>query len=209
MPRNRQQIPRAEREAAILEQARKLFVVSGYRDTSVASVARAAGVAGAAVHWYFPTKDDLFAAVLDSIFVAAMADVDAAGGSPRDRLVEVLARSQELRGLHRDAYERMDTSEAIRSVYTTVQDWLDGNLIEAISARLPEHADTDSIAELASMLFEGMLVSMRKVDRPVGEFVDLLIEALVALATAKIETPRNLPGRKGSAGTRRAGARAR
>ncbi|PEG33376.1 hypothetical protein CQY20_31120 [Mycolicibacterium agri] len=59
MPRNRRSIPRADREDAIVAKVRELFIAKGYRGTSIADVARAAEVAGNAVHWYFPTKDDL------------------------------------------------------------------------------------------------------------------------------------------------------
>src|ERR1700719_1823657 len=142
MPRNRQQIPKAEREAALLEQARQLFIAKGYRGTRVAEVGRAAGIASAAVHWYFPTKDDLFAAVLELIFGEAIAEVEASDRAPRDRLEAFLARTQRYRVLHREAYERMEESEALRAVYLVLLQWLEDLLLQGISARLPDGAHT-------------------------------------------------------------------
>ncbi|MHA4854330.1 TetR/AcrR family transcriptional regulator [Rhodococcus sp. MSC1_016] len=165
-----------------------LFAECGYRGTSVAAVGRAAGMASAAVHWYFPTKDDLFAAALTSIFSTARERIEedpAVAGDPRDELVALLTELQPYRALHREAYERMEESESIRVAYEQVQDWLEERLFAAISNRLPPGADVELIAEAAHVLFEGILISMRRVDRPTGDLIDLLTDSLVAAAIAK------------------------
>ena|SRR6201997_1860001 len=185
MPRNRQQIPKAERESALLEQATELFTAKGYRGTRVAEVGRAAGIASAAVHWYFPTKDDLFAAVLERVFGDAIAEVEASDRAPRDRLEAFLSKTQGYRGMHREAYERMEESEALRAVYVGLLQWLEDLLLQAISAQLPEGVDTDPITLTAHVLLEGMLISVRELDRPVGDLIDMVIDALVATAVAK------------------------
>jgi AcrR family transcriptional regulator len=185
VPRNRQQIPKAERESALLDQARQLFIAKGYRGTRVAEVGRAAGIASAAVHWYFPTKDDLFAAVLERIFGEAIAEVEKSDHAPRDRLEAFLSKTQRYRVLHREVYERMEESEALRAVYLGLLQWLEDLLLQAISAHLPEEADTDAIADIAHVLLEGMLISARELDRPVGDLIDMVIDALVATAVAK------------------------
>jgi AcrR family transcriptional regulator len=189
VPRNRQQIPKAERESALLEQATELFTAKGYRGTRVAEVGRAAGIASAAVHWYYPTKDDLFAAVLERVFGEAIADVEAADRAPRDRLEAFLSKTQKYRVLHREAYERMEDSEALRAVYFGLLQWLEDLLLQAISARMPKDSDTDAIADTAHVLLEGMLISARQLDRPVGDLIDMVIDALVATAVAKSSAP--------------------
>ena len=98
MPRNRQQIPKAERDSALLEQARELFIAKGYLGTRVAEIGRAAGIASAAVHWYFPTKDDLVAAALERVFGEAIADVEASDRTPRDRLEAFLSKTRSRAG---------------------------------------------------------------------------------------------------------------
>jgi AcrR family transcriptional regulator len=185
VPRNRQQIPKAERESALLDQATQLFIAKGYRGTRVAEVGRAAGIASAAVHWYFPSKDDLFAAVLERIFGDAITEVETSDHGPRDRLEGFLSKTQTYRVLHREAYERMEESEALRAVYMGLLQWLEDLLLQAISARLPEEADTDAITDTAHVLLEGMLISARQLDRPVGDLIDMVIDALVATAIAK------------------------
>ncbi|TDD42426.1 TetR/AcrR family transcriptional regulator [Saccharopolyspora elongata] len=189
MPRNRQHIPKAEREAAVVGQAVELFVTNGYRGTSITSVGRAAGIAAAAVHWYFPTKDDLFAAALSSIFETARDQVEAdpaIGGDPRDELVALLAEVQPYRALHREAYERMAESESVCAAYQHVHQWMEQRLFAAIASRLPEGADIDLVADVAHVLFEGILVSTRRLDRPLGDLIDLIIDSLVAAAIAKV-----------------------
>lgn len=188
MPRNRQQIPRAERESAILGQAVELFRVNGYRGTSVAAVGRAAGVAPAAVHWYYPTKDDLFAAAVTSIFDSVRERVEAdpsIGGDPHAELVALLSEAQSYRNLHREAYERMEGSESIRTAYDHVQSWLDERLLAAIAERNTGGVDIELVADAAHVLFEGILIGNRRLDRSAGELIGLVVDALVGVAALK------------------------
>ncbi len=53
-----------EREQALLDAAWALYQESDYESVSVASVARAAGIAKGTVYLYFSTKEELFLAVL-------------------------------------------------------------------------------------------------------------------------------------------------
>ncbi|MEV5200781.1 TetR/AcrR family transcriptional regulator [Streptomyces sp. NPDC053720] len=191
MPRNRQQIPKAEREAALVDHAWELFATRGYKGTSLAEVGRAAGVAANAVRWYFPTKDDLFAAALDHYVTQVRERVEAdedLAGDPRRELVALLLDMEPYRGLHREAYERIGDSEALAATYGRIQEWLEGRLLAAITGELPADADVGLIADTAHVLFEGLLVSVRRLDRPTAEVVQLLTEALTAAAAARCGT---------------------
>jgi AcrR family transcriptional regulator len=77
MARNRPDRTRADKTAEIVAIARRLFLEEGYAGTTVAAVAREAGIASNVVHWYFATKDDLFVAVLDSIQTEDLAEAEA------------------------------------------------------------------------------------------------------------------------------------
>jgi hypothetical protein len=79
----------------------------------------------------------------------------------------------------------MAESAALRAVYLGLLQWLEDLLLRAVSARLPEGADTDPIVDTAHVLLEGMLISVRPLDRPVGDLIDMVIDALVATAVAK------------------------
>jgi AcrR family transcriptional regulator len=67
MPRNRPDRSRDDKTDELVSIARELFLEQGYEGTTIAAIAREAGIASNVVHWYFPTKDDLFVAALDSL----------------------------------------------------------------------------------------------------------------------------------------------
>ena len=93
MARNRPDRTRADKTAEILAIARRLFTEEGYERTTVAAIAREAGIASNVVHWYFATKDELFVAVLDSLQSEDLAEAEKrfAHAIPR-REEEVLER---------------------------------------------------------------------------------------------------------------------
>ncbi|SFO94912.1 DNA-binding transcriptional regulator, AcrR family [Actinomadura madurae] len=188
MPKNMQEIPHAERRAKVLAEAIRQFGDNGYRATSVTAVAKALGLSSAAVHWYFPSKDDLFAEVLTTMFQAATARASSSpesGGDPRAELISVLEELEPYKSLVREAYERLNTSPTLQAAYSEMLRWVDDRLLRAIAQRVPEDADVDLLADTAHVLLEGLLVSVRKVDRPMADMIDLLIDPLAAAAAAR------------------------
>ena len=67
MARNRPDRTREDKAAEIVAISQRLFLEQGYDGTTIAAIAREAGIATNVVHWYFATKDDLFVAALDSL----------------------------------------------------------------------------------------------------------------------------------------------
>lgn len=188
VPRNNQTVPKAEREAAVLGHAVELFKAYGYRGTSVAAVGKAAGLAPAAVHWYYPTKDDLFAAALGQIITDTRQRIETnrkIAGDPYLELTTFLDLLAPYRSLHREAYERMDDSVALRRVYTETQDWLEERLLAVVAQHAPTDIDRERVADIASVFFEGLLVSVRRVDKPAAHYVDIITDAVIGAATAK------------------------
>ncbi len=51
---------KAVRREEILDAARRVFTVKGFKGTTIADVAEAAGIALGTIYLYFPSKDDLF-----------------------------------------------------------------------------------------------------------------------------------------------------
>jgi AcrR family transcriptional regulator len=100
VPVNRQTIPRAEREAAILEAAAVEFAAAGFDDARIAAIARRAGMTSANVHYYFESKDALVAAVAARAYERLFADL-AELDDPVERLHRYVAfhlASHTLRG---------------------------------------------------------------------------------------------------------------
>jgi len=67
MARNRPERTREDKSGEIVAIAQRLFLEQGYDATTIAAIAREAGIATNVVHWYFATKDDLFVAALDAL----------------------------------------------------------------------------------------------------------------------------------------------
>ena len=60
----RRQGPSEERRAAILDAADAEFSARGYAGAAIRAIAKRAGVSSALLYWFFPSKAELFAAVL-------------------------------------------------------------------------------------------------------------------------------------------------
>jgi AcrR family transcriptional regulator len=157
--------------------------VTGYRGTSLADIAKDLEINAGAIHWYFPTKDDLFAAVMRRVIQDGQASVTAELGDhapPMQMLVRFLSASEPYRGLHIDAHERLGESAAVAAVHDEFHQWLDGLLLAIVQPRLGPKQDVRLIAETAHIVFEGLLASTMERDRPFEELVQFLVDMLVA-----------------------------
>jgi len=84
MPRNKEQTQqiRSESREKILATARRLFAEKGYDGCNVSDIARAAGMSQGNIYWYFPSKKDIYAAVLAAGFEALGAVMTGAASGP-------------------------------------------------------------------------------------------------------------------------------
>ena len=76
------------KEQAILEAAEREFLAKGFDGARTTSIARAAGVTHAMLHYYFRTKENIFERILDEKIQAMGQSVLAAFGQPGLPLVE-------------------------------------------------------------------------------------------------------------------------
>ena len=185
MPPNRRNIPREDRLDAVVEAARQRFEIHGYKGTSIADIAGDVGVNAGSIHWYFPTKDDLFAAVLARVAEESRESATAAlvaGASPMDALAGVLASAERYRGMHIEAHDRVGESDAVARVHEEFHAWLDDLLLAVVRPRLPAGVDIEIVADAAHIMFEGLLGSTIPRDRPFEEIVQFLVDMLVAAA---------------------------
>jgi len=85
---------RADKRARILAAAAEVFVSSGFHETHISHIARAAGVADGTIYLYFSSKESLLAALFEdnvSRFFRLIDDELAAIEAPRDKLLRVVA----------------------------------------------------------------------------------------------------------------------
>lgn len=100
---------RTERRRTILEAAIPLFAVNGFSQTSVSTIAAAAGVSHGTVFLYFTTKEELFAAaLLEPLAEAERAfhQIPEPNGSPLAQLRSIV-RHQLAFMRHQESYLRL------------------------------------------------------------------------------------------------------
>src|SRR3546814_3869205 len=67
---------RVRNRALILAAAEEVFATQGYRGATTAAIAKKAGLPKANVHYYFGTKEALYAAVLEDILGLWLGELD-------------------------------------------------------------------------------------------------------------------------------------
>jgi AcrR family transcriptional regulator len=90
--------PRTDIRPRILHAARKRFRASGVDGASLRAIARDAKTSIGMIYYYFPTKDELFFAIVEESYEKILADVErvlASGGTVEDRLVRLSVRIAE------------------------------------------------------------------------------------------------------------------
>src|SRR5690606_7035067 len=70
--------PRTDIEPRLLRAARERFLADGVDGASLRAIARAAGTSIGMLYYYFPTKDDLFLAVVEEVYSELLADLTGA-----------------------------------------------------------------------------------------------------------------------------------
>lgn len=119
MPRNRRPQDRETKSAEIVAAAATLFAEVGYERTTMAAVARAAGVTTTTIYWYVADKEALLVAVLDHLLGVLVAGLEEnADDAPTDRLLWVVEQLREQRRL-------VTTVHALATTSTTVATWHD------------------------------------------------------------------------------------
>lgn len=98
---------RAARREELLAAARRVFAQQGFRGTTIADIAEEAGIALGTIYLYFPSKEDVFAALSEQfaeMIIVALTDVPPAGSmeaAVRARVSNVFATCAENRDLVR------------------------------------------------------------------------------------------------------------
>lgn len=155
MPRNRSDIDREEKVDDILAVAVRSLREGGYDGLSLSGVARELGLARAAIHWYFPTKDDLFAASVERVFAETFADPPKADDLVA-RVTWAVERLDEVQAIYVALQARSGVSERAAAIDRGLQDALRVALRESVALRV-EPADVDLTSEAVGIFVEGLL----------------------------------------------------
>lgn len=101
-----------DRRADLLDEAEQQFAEQGYAATSVRSIAEAAGVTPAMVHYYFGSKRELLTTVLDRVLAPLMERMAALRAEPDPQLEPVIEALTATMAAH-PALPRLVTREAL------------------------------------------------------------------------------------------------
>jgi TetR/AcrR family transcriptional regulator, cholesterol catabolism regulator len=188
MPRNRRNRTHEEKSSEIVAIARRLFLERGYDGTTMAAIAREAGIATNVVHWYFATKDELFVAALDSLQSEDLraAEDRLARSTPCDAqkdlenlLTEFVWRRLDRYGLIATLHERSHQSSVMAAFHERVHRRYEGALGRALT-RLPiPAADRRLVVEALVTAVEG-LVMHRASKREARRMMTFLAQRLAA-----------------------------
>jgi TetR/AcrR family transcriptional regulator, repressor of the mexAB-oprM multidrug resistance operon len=175
VPRNRQEVPREERIDSLLAVAESQFLARGFAATSIAEIARAAGIEPGSVYWYFRSKDHAFAAVLNRLLDGEVDRIGELPGEPVDKLLAALDSVERRRSLHPCVAERAPHAPPVMEYHERLHDWLHGLALDAVTKLLPE-PEREISADAVVATIEGGLANPAP-SRPTSHLVRYLLDA--------------------------------
>lgn len=186
MPRNRAQIPVEERRADLVAAATQLFLERGYEGATMEDISKAAGVTRANIYWYFKSKDEVFAAVMEQMLsreIRALA-TEHAGLDALSRLTRGLVDMRSYRSLHQAMHDRLSHSESVRRTHDTWLGWIRDMVGEVLDERGAETADRELAAHLIEAVFEAVHVPLAH-RRPPHEMIRFILDRLTSPAAGR------------------------
>lgn len=122
-------------EDGILAAAESVFAERGFDGATTAEIAARAGLPKSNLHYYFPTKADLYRRVLKGVLEAwlSAADTLESGKSPADALGRYIAAKMDL-ARDRPQGSRIFASEILRGA-PEIQDFLENTLLQWVDSR--------------------------------------------------------------------------
>lgn len=150
----------------------------GYAGTTMAQIARGAGLTSPALYWYFPSKDGALVAVQRRVLASTRARLDAQQLSPMQRLQGYLEIVRaEARPLHRMLHERSQHSPVVADVLEEIHQELEDLIRAAVHERSESFDDIEAIVSLSMAVIEG--TSAVSAPEHSSELVRWAIERLV------------------------------
>jgi AcrR family transcriptional regulator len=130
---------RAARREELLAAARRVFARQGFRGTTIADIAEEAGIALGTIYLYFPSKEDVFAALSEQfaeMIVGALTDVPSTSSleaAVRTRVNNVFATCAENRDLVRLVVLNTDPDSSVSERMRRAAEVRATPLVETIS----------------------------------------------------------------------------
>lgn len=158
MPSTKPHLDRAEKREALVDAARRLFIEDGFEATSMAHLARTAGVAPNTLYWYFEDKDAVLIAVLETALAEALADyADIVTKPLEDQVRWSVDQLMQLRKLISAIHAGLERSEALNTWHTAFHQSTEALLRAALQTHGATDQDLDAETRIWVFTVEGLL----------------------------------------------------
>jgi AcrR family transcriptional regulator len=141
MPKTRSRIDKDEKTRQILDAGAARLREGGYEALSVASLARDLGIAANTIYWYFPSKDHLFVATVESMLLEKLARKPRGEKTLADRVLWFVDQLAEFYPLRVSMNERAPYSPVVGEFVEE----LDSRLRMMLLNALTEHVDKEEL----------------------------------------------------------------
>jgi AcrR family transcriptional regulator len=208
------QVKKPEIRARILENATDLFSAEGYHRTTLATIAKASGIAVGSIYSYFPSKLHLLYSLYRPWFEAQvealLVEINELA-TPREKLRRLLLGlwrdiPAENIGLANSLMEALASGEPGTGKPDDLLRWLEGKLSAALAQALPaarrDLLDGDLLSHLLVMAQDGFVINRRLGDtREIEALVDIVCDMM--LGEKALPHPFSLvPAKTGTGGNR-------
>jgi len=183
MPANRSQLARDDKLDDLVTCAQSLFLEKGFEATTMASIAKRAGVASNVVYWYFESKDHLFVAAMqrlvDGVIRDALTTAQRKDGSQdlQAGLELVVERLSAGNALIAAVHDRAARSPVVATFHQQVHDRYGEVLAEALTERGVPANERPLVVDALSTAVEGLVMhgaSKQEARRMIGFLVQRL-----------------------------------
>lgn len=157
MATNRRHIDRETKKAEILDVAEEMLINKGFEATTVADIAHKAGVSNNAVYWYYPSKDDIFAAVLRRRHERAREYQDKSSDIPfAERALSTLKKLDTTAALTAAVHERAKYSDAVAQIHREFHADIDQQIRIGLNKMGVSEHDSEMAAAVIVAMVEGI-----------------------------------------------------
>jgi AcrR family transcriptional regulator len=146
VPRTRTELGREAKVAEILDAAEVRLRSGGYAALSVVGIARDLGLAQNALYWYFPSKDQLFVAVLERMMLDIVARKPPRRGGVEHQVTWFVDQLAELEPVRHALAEQARVSPVVAEFAAELQATWRRMLTNVLASRLPKRESERALA---------------------------------------------------------------
>ena len=158
MARNKRYLEQKVKIEEIELVAMALMKEKGYDNTSMAEIARGAGVAANTIYWYFENKDDVLLAVLNRVVSSAITRAMALEDQPlSSRALFLIEQVKSSGALMTDVHARVAHSAKVRAWHDRFHSLVEHMVVSALVKTGVEPVEAQCDARVLIYVIEGLL----------------------------------------------------